>query len=104
VRLLLDQNLSHRLITGLADLFPGSSHVRDLGLSRADDLAIWHAANASKDGDFHQMSLLHGAPPKVVWMRVGNASTDEIEHLMRTNADSIEAFVNGEGSLMIIDP
>ena len=32
----------------------------------------------SKDSDFHQLSFLHGHPPKVVWIRRGNCSTDEI--------------------------
>jgi predicted nuclease of predicted toxin-antitoxin system len=39
MRLLLDQNLSHRLTVALADVFPGSMHVRDLGLAHADDEA-----------------------------------------------------------------
>jgi predicted nuclease of predicted toxin-antitoxin system len=92
VKLLFDQNLSHRLVARLTDLFPGSDHVRELGLASADDLTIWTFAKlsghaiASKDGDFHQLSLLHGAPPKIVWMRVGNSSTDKIEQLMRARA------------------
>jgi Domain of unknown function (DUF5615) len=44
VRLLLDQNLSPRLVRALADLFPGSTHVRDVGLSRATDDAVWNYA------------------------------------------------------------
>ena len=41
MKLLFDQNLSHRLVPALADLFPGSSHVRDHGLERADDPVVW---------------------------------------------------------------
>ena len=33
MKLLLDQNLSHRLVAALADVFPGSVHVRDVGLA-----------------------------------------------------------------------
>ncbi|HEX2256079.1 MAG TPA: DUF5615 family PIN-like protein [Afifellaceae bacterium] len=31
MRLLLDQNLSHRLARHVADIYPGSQHVRDSG-------------------------------------------------------------------------
>ena len=44
MKLLLDQNLSHRLVAALADLYPGSAHVRDLGLKEAADEAIWDYA------------------------------------------------------------
>lgn len=42
--LLFDQNLSHRLLAALEDLFPGSLHVRLLGLAEADDATIWDYA------------------------------------------------------------
>jgi predicted nuclease of predicted toxin-antitoxin system len=69
LRLLLDQNLSFRLIQHLSDLFPDAKHVRELGFGSADDESIWAYAKmhrlgiVSKDGDFHQRSLLYGAPP-----------------------------------------
>ena len=110
MKLLFDQNLSHKLVARLADLFTGSAHARELGMAAADDLSVWQHARtsgftiASKDGDFHQMSLLHGAPPKVVWLRVGNASTDDVAHLIRSRYDAVDAFINGEGALLVIDP
>ena len=82
--LLLDQNISHRLLAMLTGEFPQISHVREHGLSSADDSVIWNFASArgytivTKDRDFQQRSLLLGAPPKVIWLRVGNAGTDEI--------------------------
>jgi len=100
VRLLLDQNLSPRLAQSLSDLFPDSVHVRDVGLSRADDDAVWSYALAqklvivSKDNDFRQRSFLLGAPPKVVWIRRGNCTTAEIEALLRTHHDDLSAFVD----------
>jgi predicted nuclease of predicted toxin-antitoxin system len=75
LKLLLDQNLAPRLVARLTDLFPGSEHVRDVGLAAADDLAVWEYAKAgefaivSKDADFRQLSFLYGSPPKVVWLR-----------------------------------
>ena len=83
VRLLLDQNLSPRFVRALADVFPESTHVRDVGLSRATDEAVWtYAARhgpviVSKEAEFQQRSFLLGHPPKVVWIRRGNCSTGD---------------------------
>ena len=96
--LLFDQNLSHRLVQSLADIFPNSEHVRNAGLVRADDDAVWKHAAAegfsivSKDSDFHQLSFLRGHPPKVVWVRQGNCSTSEIESLLRQHEADLRAF------------
>jgi predicted nuclease of predicted toxin-antitoxin system len=98
VKLLFDQNLSHRLVPALADLFPGSSHVRDHGLERADDPVVWAFAKAngltivSKDDDFHQRSFLYGHPPKVIWLRLGNCSTSRIEAALRQHLAEIKRF------------
>ena len=81
MKLLLDENLSDRLLDRLADLFPGSAHVKKLGLLGSDDLGLWQYARThgfmlvTKDKDFQQLCVLRGAPPKVVWLRVGNRST-----------------------------
>lgn len=102
MRLLVDQNLSPRLLDALADLYPGSIHVRNVGLGAANDDAVWdYAAREglailSKDADFHQRSFVFGAPPKVVWIRRGNCSTGEIEHLLRTHHTDLLAFERDE--------
>jgi predicted nuclease of predicted toxin-antitoxin system len=98
VRLLLDQNLSPRLIAALADLFPDSRHVRDVGLASAEDAVVWRYAAeqgftiVSKDADFHERSFLLGHPPKVIWIRRGNCSTDQAVALLRDEAESINRF------------
>ena len=64
MRLLLDQNLSPRLVPELVDLYPDSTHVREVGLQTADDDRVWRYAAehgfvvVSKDADFHERSLL----------------------------------------------
>lgn len=107
-RLLLDQNLSFRLVAALADLFPASVHVRDVGLARADDASVWQYARdhrltvLTKDSDFNQMALLSGGP-KVVWLRIGNCTTDQVLALVRRHAVEIDAFVEGaEEALLIV--
>jgi predicted nuclease of predicted toxin-antitoxin system len=89
VKLLFDENLSPRLSRLLADIYPDSEHVRNVGLRGAEDERICDYARdrgftvVSKDNDFRQRSFLKGAPPKVVWLSVGNAGTTRIADLLR---------------------
>jgi predicted nuclease of predicted toxin-antitoxin system len=98
VKLLFDQNLSPRLVRALAGLYPGSVHVRDVGLHDATDEAVWiYAAGhdltiTSKDADFRQRSFLLGHPPKVVYVNRGNCTTSEIESLLREHHNDLRAF------------
>ena len=98
MKLLFDQNLSHRLVTLLASEFPGSEHVRLVGLATAPDPAVWSYAAAqglviaSKDSDFQHRALLLGHPPKVVWIRLGNCSTAAVAALLRSRQADLLAF------------
>jgi predicted nuclease of predicted toxin-antitoxin system len=98
MKLLFDQNLSHRLVGQLAAEFPGSAHVRDAGLAAASDPDVWAYAAAngfiivSKDADFQHRALLHGHPPKVIWVRLGNCSTAAVAVLLRSRLADIQAF------------
>jgi predicted nuclease of predicted toxin-antitoxin system len=92
VKLLFDENLSRRLVKAISGVYPGSAHVFDRGLERADDKVVWDHAKAdgfaivTKDMDFHQRAVLHGPPPRVVWIRLGNCTTKKIETLLRMRA------------------
>ncbi len=98
MKLLLDQNLSHRLARALVDIYPESVHVRDVGLNMASDTIIWEYAKqygftiVSKDADFHQRSFVLGYPPKVVWIRRGNCSTKAIESILRNQFEIMQTF------------
>jgi predicted nuclease of predicted toxin-antitoxin system len=98
MKLLFDENLSPRLVQLLQDLFSDSVHVRDVGLKASDDLTVWKYAQdnsliiCSKDSDMHQRSFLMGFPPKVVWVRLGNCSTSDVEKLLRKHFSTLEAF------------
>jgi predicted nuclease of predicted toxin-antitoxin system len=98
MKLLFDENLSHKLVRLLADLFPHSIHVREVGLKATDDPVVWEYAKnndlmiVSKDSDMHQRSFVFGYPPKVVWVRLGNCSTSDVEKLLRRHFAAIEAF------------
>jgi len=98
MKLLFDQNLSPRLPRLLADIYADSIHVREANLRDADDSEIWEYAKSngyaivSKDSDFQQRSLLHGAPPKFIWLRVGNCTVKRTEDLLRNYSAAIHTF------------
>lgn len=98
MKLLFDQNLSHRLCRLLKDVFPEAEQARRAGLDRASDDSIWEFARrgdfviVTLDADFADIAALRGAPPKVVWLRCGNRPTAVVERLMRNNAALIVDF------------
>ena len=102
MKLLLDENLSDRIIHRIVDLYPHSEHLKTLGLINTDDGLIWKYAKAndfvivSKDSDFHQRSLVYGHPPKFIYLRVGNCPTSKITQLLRNNFDMIIKFESSE--------
>ena len=109
LKLLFDQNISPRLVSALADLYPNSAHVRDFGLHSADDEAIWqHAAAANytivtKDDDFRQKSFLRGSPPKVIWVLLGNCRTADVEAVLRARyADILTFEEDGQAALLVL--
>ena len=98
MKLLFDENLSPKLPHLLAALFPGSAHVRECGLLGHADEDVWEYARAngfivvSKDSDFQQRSLLYGHPPKLVWLRIGNCTREQIVQLITTHEPEIQAL------------
>lgn len=111
MRLLFDENLSHRLVRELEGVYPRSMHVRDVGLRGAEDRRIWeHAAEhdfllTSKDTDFYQRSLMFGSPPKVLWLRIGNTPTSTVSDLLRRNSSMVHRFYDdNEASFLMLEP
>lgn len=98
MKLLLDQNISRKLVKELGDLFPGSNHVYLLGLHKASDEDIWNYARdngftiVTQDSDFNERSLVYGYPPKVIWLRTGNISTQNIKQLLKQHRQDIILF------------
>ena len=98
MRLLFDANVSHKLVRDLAGEYPDSAHVRDVGLSGAEDRQIWDHARThgfvivSKDTDFRERSYVEGFPPKVIWLDVGNAGTAAIAALLRRERERVDRF------------
>jgi len=84
VKLLLDENLSRRLVPALQARFPGSSQVTLLGLERATDAHLCeHAAQhgfviCTKDDDFQRLVAARGYRPRLVHLALGNVSNDAV--------------------------
>lgn len=96
MKLLLDENLSRRLIPALQVAFPGSTHVVLVGLERADDLRVWDFAKENdyviltKDDDFTTLLTLLGYPPKVILLKLGNSANHAVITALQTQRALIE--------------
>jgi predicted nuclease of predicted toxin-antitoxin system len=102
---------SPSLVKRLADLFPESSHTEIAGLARNDDRSIWQYCLqegfvvVSKDNDFGSLATESGAPPKAIWIRLGNCTTNEVETAIRRDIDAIRTFgEDPEAALLIVLP
>ena len=73
-----------------------------LGLDAASDETVWEQALAegytivTKDADFADLGMLRGFPPKVIWVRIGNCTTRQVEALFRRNHEAVSAFETDE--------
>ncbi len=108
MKLLFDENLSHKLAESLADIFPGSTHVRNVGMRSSDDPDVWNFAVqndfviVSKDADMHDRSLVFGFPPKVIWIRLGNCSTTAVEDLVRRETELVRQFIDDDVASFLV--
>ena len=80
MKLLLDENLSRRLVPFLLHDYPDSSQVVLLGMESATDKEVWQKAKedgyviVTRDADFQELSLVWGQPPKVIRLKTLNQS------------------------------
>jgi predicted nuclease of predicted toxin-antitoxin system len=108
VKLLFDENVSPKLPQMLAGEYPGSVHIREVGLRGAEDRQIWDYCRAqgfaivSKDADFRERSFVEGFPPKVIWLDVGNGGTTMIAGLLRRERQRVEAFAKQDETSFLI--
>ncbi len=106
--MLFDQNISPRLVDRLADIYPGSIHVSTLGMGNAMDIEIWQYAHdhdymiVTKDADFSELGVVKGFPPKIIWIRRGNCSTQDIESILRENYESIQMLGDDDNTGILI--
>ncbi|MCF8246450.1 MAG: DUF5615 family PIN-like protein [Saprospiraceae bacterium] len=103
MKLLLDANLSWRLVKRLSADFPQVEHVTRTGLAiPASDREIWKWAKnnefyiVTNDEDFGNLLLLRGFPPKIILIRRGNQTTEQVANLLISSRRSIEAMGESE--------
>ncbi len=100
MRLLFDQNISHRILDLISKNFQESTHIKNLGLHNKTDIEIWNYAKENNytivtfDSDFNDFSTLYGSPPKVIWLRFGNSSTNSISEVLMKKSDIIKSFID----------
>ena len=103
MKLLFDQNISFRIVSKLNSVFPNSKQVREIGFEDIRDKLIWDFAKESDftlvtfDSDFSDIASLKGNPPKIIWLRGGNMTTNGIVELLKNHQEIIKQFVESEG-------
>jgi predicted nuclease of predicted toxin-antitoxin system len=102
MKLLFDQNISFRIVAKLKDEFPDSVQVRRLDLENRQDRLIWDHAKQNGftivtfDTDFYDLSSLYGHPPKIIWIRLVNPSTEELVNELKARRTVIQAFIESQ--------
>jgi predicted nuclease of predicted toxin-antitoxin system len=109
MKILLDENLSQRLIALIESTYPGCVHVETVFERGKSDSSIWAYARdnaftiVSKDNDFRQRVFVFGPPPKVIWLNVGNAGTNDVAALLLAHAERIKEFhANPDEGLLVL--
>lgn len=81
--------------------------MRDVSLKGSEDRDIWSYASAhgfvlvTKDDDFRELSILRGAPPKLVMIGLGNCTTADVDAALRQNLSRLLAFEADLGAALI---
>lgn len=99
MKLLFDQNISFRVIKGIKDIYPEAKQVKEVNLDNSTDREIWSFAKregftiVTFDSDFYDLTLIQGIPPKIIWLKTGNTTTEDIITTFRVNFDLIQEFL-----------
>jgi predicted nuclease of predicted toxin-antitoxin system len=99
MKLLFDQNISHRILTYLPSSYLNCTHVKKEGLTDHDDHSIWLFAKThgytivSQDSDFNEILALKDFPPKIIWIRTGNISTSMLAKILIDRHSEILDFL-----------
>ena len=103
MKLLLDENLSRRIVPFLQNAYPGSTQVALVGLEQASDQEIWCYARGNnfvivtKDSDYYELSLVHGDPPKIIWLKTGNTTKSAVVQMLLDHRKQIEELLIDHG-------
>lgn len=107
MKILIDNNMSHRLVGRLQHWLIEFDHVVNHHLEESSDITIWAFAKQhnyvilTKDTDFHFLLTLHGPPPKVIRLNIGNASNKTIFDALEKHKILIEMFVRTDSTSLL---
>lgn len=100
MKLLFDQNISYRVLKKLPSVFADSIHTNQLPIDSKTDYNIWLYAKQNNyhivtfDADFFDLSNIYGHPPKIIWLRIGNTTTQAIAYILNLKQDILTDFIN----------
>lgn len=101
MRILVDANISYRIKRKLRGAFPNIEHVDNAGLAvPPSDIEIWKFALENDyailtfDEDFYNLSIINGSPPKVIWLRFGNVSSNTLATILLRHKKAIQLFLS----------
>lgn len=98
MKILFDENISHRILPLLSDSFQPCVHAKIIFPSLKTDRDIWHYAHkhhytiVTFDSDFYGWQLLNGFPPKIIWLRCGNITTRALVHKLNAHEKQLINF------------
>lgn len=99
MKLLLDENLSRRIIPFILKEYPESSQISLLGKEQSSDADIWSFAKlngciiVTKDSDFYDMSVVYGQPPKIIWLKMGNQNKARVINALLESRAELERML-----------
>lgn len=107
----LDAQLSPLMAIWIEDRFSVQAvPLRAIGLRDATDQEIFASARGagaigmSKDSDFVDLVVKHGAPPQVLWLTCGNTSNASLKRMLTvTLSSALELLRAGEPLVEIGD-
>ena len=103
MKFLFDENISWRIIKKISKNFPDSIHVSDINDKLITDYHLWEYAKKQDflivtfDEDFTDFLMINGFPPKIIWLRCGNTTTQSIaEKLNNLKTDIFNFYLDNE--------
>jgi predicted nuclease of predicted toxin-antitoxin system len=103
MKILVDQNISFRILPLLTNELPSFEHIKFNHLENSNDYDIFMYARqhhfdaiVTLDEDFNSLQLLHGIPPKIIWLRGNNVKTKHLSEVINQNVQCILSFLEDE--------
>ena len=109
MKILLDANISWKLINLIKDVFPNCMHADNIGLAfPAKDNEIWRYAKENdctiitKDSDFVSLLEINGYPPKIILLKMGNNGNKALSEIIIKAEKDIKDFIASDYGLLEI--